>query len=256
MDFRLLSWTKPTLLLPGAQSSSHHHRYFEIAIQRSGSCRWFNGSQKPTILRPGQILILSPGQQHFEIPHEQPSEVAWCGFEIRGHQTLQPPVALPVTPSQNTRHFLRHLLDEMEGPGDRNTSTMIEASLVQFLVGLERERACTLARVHDKGAHSPIDQAARVLRSSSQKTLNEIAKEVGVSISSLRSRFIESYGMSPQHYREAQRTRRAIDLLQDGFSVSDVATRCGFQDANYFSRWFRKRTGETASCFRKNLCRH
>ncbi len=58
---------------------------------------------------------------------------------------------------------------------------------------------------------------------------------------------IRRYTGYPLHrYLLELRIRRAIPLLEEGsLSVAEVAAAVGFGDANYFSRYFKKRTGVT-----------
>lgn len=63
--------------------------------------------------------------------------------------------------------------------------------------------------------------------------------------------FSAAYGMTPQRYLLDVRIRHASAMLRDsGLSVTEVAMRCGFGDPNYFSRIFRKYSGNSPSEFR------
>ncbi len=41
-------------------------------------------------------------------------------------------------------------------------------------------------------------------------------------------------------------------ISEPEFNVTEVSSRCGFSDYNYFIRWFKKQTGQTPLQFRKN----
>jgi len=63
--------------------------------------------------------------------------------------------------------------------------------------------------------------------------------------------FREATGMSVKHWIDAQRFRRAQDLLQvSDAPVREVARLCGFRDPLYFSRAFRQRVGVAPSVWR------
>ena len=56
--------------------------------------------------------------------------------------------------------------------------------------------------------------------------------------------FRERFGTSPLHYINEMRLARAKELLASGmYSVSEVAVLCGYTEACYFSREFKKRIG-------------
>jgi len=41
--------------------------------------------------------------------------------------------------------------------------------------------------------------------------------------------------------------------LRRGGKMVEVAERCGFMDANYFTRWFRRQTGMTPKAWQKKM---
>lgn len=63
--------------------------------------------------------------------------------------------------------------------------------------------------------------------------------------------FTAAYGMPPIKYLLGVRMRRAAALLREtNLPVTEVAMRCGFNDANYFSRAFKKSFGKSPNSFR------
>lgn len=67
------------------------------------------------------------------------------------------------------------------------------------------------------------------------------------------SRLFEHHtGKSPMSYLLDLRMKRAASLLhQEGLAIREVAVRCGFQDANYFSKAFRKAFGMSPLDYRR-----
>lgn len=64
--------------------------------------------------------------------------------------------------------------------------------------------------------------------------------------------FAAAYGKTPQRYLIDTRIRHSCALLKrTNLSVTEIAIRCGFSDANYFSRIFRRVTGLTPNGYRK-----
>lgn len=62
--------------------------------------------------------------------------------------------------------------------------------------------------------------------------------------SSLCRRFHRATGMSPQSYLCSVRLQNALAMLETTqLSVKEISHRCGFADANYFARFFRKTIG-------------
>jgi AraC-like DNA-binding protein len=67
------------------------------------------------------------------------------------------------------------------------------------------------------------------------------------------SHFIkELTGRSLRELKEQRRLRRAQDLLAaTALSVKEVAVQCGFNDENYFCRYFRLKAGSSPLTFRR-----
>ncbi len=67
-------------------------------------------------------------------------------------------------------------------------------------------------------------------------------------------RFSAVYHVTPQKYLLRLRMRHACTLLRDNtMAVTAVALQCGFSDANYFSRVFRRERGVTPTQYRAGL---
>ena len=75
-------------------------------------------------------------------------------------------------------------------------------------------------------------------------TIDEIARRLGVTRTTIFRHFRQAYGQSPKQYLDELRLMFARDLLRrTRSSVKEVARTSGFQSAHYFSRAFRRRFG-------------
>ena len=75
-------------------------------------------------------------------------------------------------------------------------------------------------------------------------SLPELAKEVGISRSSLAARFKQLTGDSPLHYLVTLRIQKAINLLTTtDMSVEQIAFEVGYKDSFTFSKAFKKLVG-------------
>lgn len=76
-------------------------------------------------------------------------------------------------------------------------------------------------------------------------TVDFLAKRANMSDTYFRKLFTEQYGQTPLKYINALRIERAAELLMSGYySVCEVAEKCGFDNAFYFSNVFLKATGK------------
>ncbi len=73
-----------------------------------------------------------------------------------------------------------------------------------------------------------------------------LAAQASMSETNFRREFVRLFGDSPIHYRDMRKLSLAKDALSAGFyTVAEAAAICGFTDASYFSRFFKKHTGMT-----------
>jgi len=82
-------------------------------------------------------------------------------------------------------------------------------------------------------------------------TLNELAREAGISVHHFGRRFRERTGKAPAAYLTELRMERArLYLTTTDLPVSEVAHRCGYPRPSAFSTAFLRQTGTTPSTLR------
>lgn len=82
--------------------------------------------------------------------------------------------------------------------------------------------------------------------------LQQFCQQQQVTERNLRQLFRQQTGMSVSQYLRQLRICQAQDLLRHSeMLIGDIATRCGFEDSNYFSVVFTKETGLTPRMWRQ-----
>ncbi len=85
-------------------------------------------------------------------------------------------------------------------------------------------------------------------------TIEELAKDVGLSRSVLAERFADLVGMPPMHYLAKWRMQIASGILSGGnANIATVAAEIGYGSEAAFSRAFKKMVGVTPSAWRRRL---
>ena len=85
-------------------------------------------------------------------------------------------------------------------------------------------------------------------------TIEELAKDVGLSRSVLAERFADLVGMPPMYYLTKWRMQIASGLLSDGnTNIATVAAEIGYGSEAAFSRAFKKLVGVPPSAWRRRL---
>ncbi|MBR5439477.1 MAG: helix-turn-helix transcriptional regulator [Clostridia bacterium] len=83
-------------------------------------------------------------------------------------------------------------------------------------------------------------------------SLETLARECNLSVSHFRHLFVSTLNIAPMEYRDSLRLLYAKDyLMWKSYSIKEVANICGFEDVNYFNRFFKKHIGVTPSKYLK-----
>lgn len=155
--------------------------------------------------------------------------------------------------------------------GLRPDQAMILPGVDQGLVG---QWADALAALDRHGPHAGLDAGARLWRilvdtacrsqlaghdqhrllaavEGEPRDLETMARAAGMGRFAFCRAFTAALGISPWRYVTLRRIARAKQLLAGSdLPVKEVATACGFDDPDYFSRAFRRETGTTPGAWR------
>ena len=87
-------------------------------------------------------------------------------------------------------------------------------------------------------------------------SLESLATRIAVNKNYLSNRFHKEVGRTLTEYINQTRVQRAIRLLErTPLPMQEIAEQCGFTDANYFTRTFKKINGLSPNEYRKSLGR-
>jgi AraC-like DNA-binding protein len=134
-------------------------------------------------------------------------------------------------------------------PGYRFLATGHLMNLIGFV-----SRCCSIVESREE---RPLMQMSRLLSYLEERfheplTVQQLTGVAGMSESTLMRSFRRLLGRSPIDYLIRLRVSKACELLQHGdLRITEVAYECGFGDSNYFSRQFRKVTGQTPRDYRR-----
>jgi AraC-like DNA-binding protein len=174
----------------------------------------------------------------------------------RGATAQRPDVAL-VDADGWLASTLGHTIEEADGM--RPGSPAMVARLTELLyVEVLRRHMQQLPSGHTgwlAGVKDPeVGRALRLLhaRPEHQWTVEDLAREVGVSRSGLAQRFTKLIGEAPMQYLAGWRIQLAKHLiLQADLSVAEVADRVGYESEAAFNRAFKRHVGTPPVAWRK-----
>jgi AraC-like DNA-binding protein len=155
------------------------------------------------------------------------------------------------------RQFIRFAVMESEAKRAGGESVLAKLSELMFIEVVRRhlealppEQAGWLAGLRDPF----VGKALSMMHGGPAHnwTIEELAKEVGLSRSVLAERFADLLGIPPMHYLAKWRMQIASERLSDGnANVATVAAEIGYQSEAAFSRAFKKMMGVPPSAWRR-----
>jgi transcriptional regulator GlxA family with amidase domain len=104
-------------------------------------------------------------------------------------------------------------------------------------------------------AEQLVRRAERLLEESftSAQSIAEVANQLNVSPSALRSHFANLRDYSPKEYQQRLRLNRALELVRtSSLSLEDIAGLTGYDSASHLSRHVKGATGSTPGQFRSS----
>ncbi|MGF6937459.1 AraC family transcriptional activator of pobA [Paraburkholderia sp. UCT70] len=247
-------------------AAHRHDALLQILYIRSGSGHVLIESEKLTIEAPCLILIPAQTVHGFVFSPEIDGLVITAAQRALESiskavspglvPVLQRPALIPVRPSVGERTLMplfglleQEFRDSARGHIAAGMSLMV-ALFVQ-VARLTDAASSAGATVNDRRA-AQIKRLRELIATHVREHLpiDFYAEKLGVTAAQLGRICREELGHSPlslvndQLIREAQR-----DLVYSGSSIKQIAHALGFEDAAYFSRYFRKRTGVTPKEF-------
>lgn len=87
----------------------------------------------------------------------------------------------------------------------------------------------------------------------SNTSLEDIANILNLSKAHIIREFTKNYGISPYNYLIEQKIATAKKMLiLHNMNVNEISSQLGFEDSNYFSKLFKKKTGVSPLQYRKS----
>lgn len=207
-------------------------------------------------VEPGTALLgLVPEDHCYELPADS-TEWEFVYVSVNGSELMRLMVELrrrrgavsPFAPDNAGVAMARQLLEwcRAGAPGDRYRASALAYEFVMALLAEpdQSERAASdelVHRVHDYCVRNITRPIA----------VGELARHAGCSHWHFIRKFRQADGRTPGEFVTALRMRLAMRQLQSTvLSVKEIAANCGYNDAGYFCKVFRKAAGCSPEGFR------
>lgn len=255
----------------------HDHSFHELVLVVSGEGRHITATEEYG-LSAGDLFLIKPGNPH---GYKVENDFSLYNILYRPEQLKLPLFDLADEPGYHAffelepelrrqfgfrKHFrlgksqldeIQLLVKRMKCEIESNESGHYFRATTLFMRLIER-----IARVFSSSTlYQENDELFRLSElvsylekhSAEPHTIAQLAEKAAMSPATLNRAFRRAVGKSPLHYLNDLRISTAEQLLlrNPALPITAIAAECGFEDSNYFSRLFKKRTGHTPRSFRK-----
>lgn len=215
-----------------------------------------SGSQR---IEAGDVFVLFPGEWHRYRPD---SDTGWDEYWVEfdgdhARRIMDQRDVTPKKPVLSVGHddaVLRLFLDltELIRQSPTGFEHIIATQAEQIFA---RMLAAHRSHGRDEGEAEMVRQACiRIMEQWDRAIdLGQLASGFGLGHSGFRKKFHRVTGMAPGQYQQQIRMNRACEWLrQSGLTVSEISERLGYESVFYFSRLFKRKTGQSPTAYRAN----
>ena len=228
-----------------ANVNGHSHRGIELVLVTQGECLSACGG-KTDRGRPGTLFVIAPETVHTQQNMEK-VETFYTVFTADKAIFDRHNRAIDTSGDPFIEPWMRNMYSLYDAMDNDECHYLLRA-LLRRLQRLEKQA------VVSQNMPPPLFKAIRYIENRFNGPLDQemIASHSGIGVSRLKTLFHENFQVPPMTYVTRLRMSYARQMLQDSYlSIGEVASRCGYEDQNYFARAFRKHHGLPPSTFRQ-----
>jgi AraC-like DNA-binding protein len=238
----------------GVFQSSHifprhsHEDIYAISYMESGGSYWDGNARKSSLVTPGDLAVINPGQLHSGEPLKNQSStyrMLYLKCALFNNKELLPQFKNVI----NNDPVLPRLFEEVYLAFTGHSEQLEKESLLTSFIGKMMEDY-SFPNFKPERIGREADAIKKALDFLSQDLgekviLNQLSEITGFSPYHFLRLFKKNTGVSPHHYRTQKRIEMAKKLLVEGQIFSEVALATGFTDQSHLTHTFKSYTGAT-----------
>ncbi|MRX71258.1 helix-turn-helix domain-containing protein [Bacillus lacus] len=252
---------------------SHEHPLYELNYVTKGT-QLFSVRNQTFQMNEGDLVFIRPGELH----HSSNAANHGGGFTyFCMHFKLDDKILLPFLKestesyypadsllNRSVHPYLNRLMDYSLRTSFSFMDKMMIHSTMFELIGtmmtsLEKEQKSDVSQHVVSTAHCIAQEIDTALKKPSNPKsgeshvvrIEEIAEQLNISLSYCQKVFKKVYHMSPRQYVTFRKLNEAKSLLiQDVYTIEQIAFVMGYHDSSHFSRQFKRWTGMSPGTYR------
>lgn len=227
----------------------HAHEQWELVCCTGGSGTFLFESGSTIDYHEGDVVAIPPRERHSNC-----SEEGFTNLHIHMEEPSFP-YRSPFRVEDDAQRHLRGAFQEAKRYllADVRKKELILAALGELIVSY------LIVFRSNQEYSRPVEQIRMLIiahYADSSFALDESIRAMPFHYDYLRKLFKKEVGVTPLEYMTRMRMKKAELMLStmwgNDYSVAEIAQLCGFEDALYFSRVFKKYYGCSPSVFAKN----
>jgi len=224
-----------------AEVRHHRHDYAQLILFLTGEgLQTINHRRRHA--HPGDLFLIPSGTPHGFATLESSRPVCLVlDYEVK-ESPRQRPSHRRLAPA--TLHELHGLLAQVPRKG-----RLTLADYAPILAVVARLLGQAPAIPQSAPAPRLFDRVRPLLNAPAP--LAEVARQTGYHPDHLTRKLKRETGLGLRALRDRLRLETAQRALREESTVAEASSRAGFEDPNYFARWFRRQTGRSPSAFRE-----
>lgn len=189
--------------------------------------------------KAGDILYMPAGAPYHLCRHENERVIA-IHFETESNQDMTFDVFSPTI----TDGFKQSFLSLTEIWNSKRTGYYCRAMAVFYDLLYQIQHHLSAKSTNHYSSIRPAIHHIHTHYCDTELSIPSLARLCAISETYFRKMFEQSFDMTPLQYINSLRIDHAVDLLTTNeMSIEEIAQRCGFNDAKYFSTVFKKYKG-------------
>lgn len=245
------SYRDPTYLISRSCSDV---TVIEYVVKGTGTVETPHGIFSPCA-GDSYLLLANEPQKYYSDPND-PWEKVWINVQGRLIMPILEAYGLGQSmhlPKLNIGDFIKRI-HAIAADDSLDAYTIMDKSCCVFLEMIQFIHQ----NMPHTDRHSHVPKNIALLKEymdthlSEHLTLEKCGEITYLSVSQTIRRFRNAYGMTPYEYLNQRRISTAkLLLMNSNLSIEEIAAQTGFPDRNYFSKYFKKKVGQSPSRFRK-----
>lgn len=227
----------------------HHHDHWELVYCTGGEGEFQFDNGTSIHYQEGEAVAIPPKVRHCNVSRE--------GF-TNIHVRMDEPAFSDRVPFRVADDEERHLREAFSQARYYYLADIRKRELVMAALGELIVSYLVVYRSNTEFSE-PVEQIRNVIirnYADPAFALDEAIRAMPFHYDYLRKLFRKEMGMTPLEYMTGMRMKKAETLLgamwSKDYSITEISQLCGFEDALYFSRVFKKHFGCAPSMFMKN----